>query len=178
MNCSKTRRLLSAYCDAELPAERRAAVRRHLQGCEDCRALVDGFKHLAVLTAKWTDLQAPASLWHALAPKLTAVCETVAAATGSGDARRAQSGGVGRPAPSAIAPSAAASPRRTFKPFLEGLEDRYPLSGLFCTAGTALAPDRFASAVAVQHADRDWSASFNSAAEFTGWGSLAGVGLP
>ncbi|GEM_PF-4567724 len=182
MNCSNVRRLLSAYCDAELPAERRAAVRRHLQNCEGCRTRLDGFKNLAVLTAKWTDVQAPASLGHALAPKLKAACETVATEAGSGDPRPAQgdprpawAGAVGRPAPSAPAPSAGPSARRTFKPVIEGLEDRQTLSGLFCAAGTAIAPGPFASAVAMLRVDGDWSSSSRSAADLPGWGPFAGA---
>ena len=169
MNCSRIRRLLSAYYDAELPAERRAAVRRHLHDCEACRTLLEGFKNLAVLTATWTDVQAPASLGHALADKLKAACATIAAEAGSRDPRPAQdprpaeAGGAGRPAP-----SAGASPRRTFKPFLEGLEERQTLSGLLCAAGTAIAPELFATAVASLHVDGDWSASSGSVSSTRG----------
>src|SRR5207247_10409433 len=88
----------------------------------------------------------------------------------------------GRPAPRAArpatsaarpAPSAGPSPKRTFKPVLEGLEDRQTLSGLFGAAGTAFAPDSFASAVAMLHVGGDWIASYRSAANATGWGPFA-----
>src|SRR5215475_5405520 len=79
MNCSKIRRLLSAYHDAELPAEGRKAVRRHLQKCAPCRTLLDGFKDLAALAAKWTNMQPSALLWDGLAPKLIAACDAAAA---------------------------------------------------------------------------------------------------
>ncbi len=187
MNCSNFRRLVSAYCDAELPAERRAAVRRHLQSCEGCRSLLDGFKDLAVLAAKWADVQPPASLWHALAPKLKAAAtearlEDLRTARAGGVGRpapsagAAPSAGVGRPAPSAeAAPSAGPSPKRTFKPVVEGLEDRQTLSGLLGAAGTAIAADSFASAVALLHVGEDWIASSRSAAAATFWGPIDGA---
>ena len=169
MNCSKIRRLLSAYYDAELPAPRRAAVRRHLQHCPACKTRLDGFKNLAVLAEKFADARPSESLWQALAPKFKAACETAAVAAESGDPR---------PAPIASLTEQSQkrpSPRRTFKPIVEGLEDRYPLSDLFCASGTALALGPIASAVAFLPRDGELSTSATMRADFTGWGSVAGA---
>lgn len=151
MNCSKIRRLLSAYHDAELPADGRKAVRRHLQQCASCRTLLDGFKNLAALAAKWTDMQLSASLWDGLAPKLMAACE--AAAANREEVASAAEQKSKRP-----------NPKRSFKPAIEGLEDRYALSDLLGASATAIAPEPMASAVAVLQIDGIWSAGFNSGA--------------
>jgi anti-sigma factor RsiW len=150
MNCSKTRRLLSAYHDAELPAERRAAVRRHLQKCQACRTLLNGFKNLAALAGKWIDVQPSASLWNSLAPKLMSACDAAAAAVpekvGSVTEQNQK-----RP-----------NPKRCFKPVIEGLEDRYALSDLLGAWPTAIAPEPMVPAVAMLNVDGNWSAGFNS----------------
>src|SRR5262245_15009683 len=151
MNCARVRRLLSAYYDAELPAERRAAVRRHLQGCTDCRSQLDGFKNLADLTAQWTDVQPAASLWRQLAPKIRAACEAAAAEAIAALTEQNQK-----------LPGA----RRTFKPALEGLEDRYALADLLCTSAAAVAPAAIAASVAVLRVVGDCSSSMGSAAAY------------
>jgi anti-sigma factor RsiW len=151
MNCSKIRRLLSAYHDAELPAEGRKAVRQHLQKCAACRTLLDGFKNLAVLASKWTDVQPSAALWDGMAPKLMAACE--AAAANHEEVASAAEQKPKRP-----------NPKRSFKPVIEGLEDRYALSDLLGVSATAIAPEPTASAVTMLQIDGNWSAGFNSAA--------------
>jgi anti-sigma factor RsiW len=148
MNCSKIRRLLSAYHDAELPADGRKAVRRHLQQCASCRTLLDGFKNLAVLASKWTDVQPSASLWDGMAPKLMAACE--AAAANREEVAAAAEQKPKRP-----------NPKRSFKPVIEGLEDRYALSDLLGASVTAIAPEPM-TAVASSQSDGIWSAGFNS----------------
>jgi anti-sigma factor RsiW len=148
MNCSKIRRLLSAYHDAELPAEGRKAVRRHLQQCASCRTLLDGFKNLAVLATKWTDVQTSASLWDGLAPKLMTACETAAA--NHEEVTSATEQKQKRP-----------NPKRSFKPVIEGLEDRYALSDLLGASATVIVPELM-TAVASLQSDGIWSAGFNS----------------
>jgi anti-sigma factor RsiW len=155
MKCSRVHRLLSAYYDAELTPDLRAAIRRHLQLCEDCRGLVEGFKNLSALMGMWCDVQPPAALGEALALRLQAACETAAqaevVASWSEQSEK-------RP-----------HPRRTFKPVLEGLEDRQALSDLFCTSATALAPGPSTSMLAVSHVGAAWSAvqcSMNVAGTF------------
>jgi len=151
MNCSKIRRLLSAYHDAELPAEGRKAVRRHLQKCDLCRTLLDGFKSLGALAATWTDVQPPTSLWDGLAPKLMAACD--AAAADHEEVASAAEQKQKRP-----------NPKRSFKPAIEGLEDRYALSDLLGASATAIAPEPTAPAVAMLQSDGIWSAGFNATA--------------
>ena len=150
MNCANVRRLLSAYCDLELPSERRAAVRRHLHDCELCAAALDGFKNLSALTAQWSDTQASAPPWEELAPKLmtalAAACpvnpDEVLSAS---DPKRLHTG---------VA--------RTFKPVIEGLEDRYPLSDLLYVAGATMAFTAVEPMCAYVRSDNIWSALSNT----------------
>jgi hypothetical protein len=137
---------LSAYCDLELPSEDRAAVRRHLHDCELCAAALDGFKKLSALTAQWSDMQTSSPPWEELAPKLmtalAAACparpEEVLSAS---DPKRLHTGGM-----------------RTFKPVIEGLEDRYPLSDLLYVAGATMAFTVVEPMCACVRSDSIWSA--------------------
>jgi anti-sigma factor RsiW len=47
MDCTRIRSLVSPYIDGELAAEK-AEVERHLEGCEACRALVEGERRVSV----------------------------------------------------------------------------------------------------------------------------------
>ena len=44
MRCSKARRLISDYIDHGLKMKRSSALEHHLQGCSDCRKLLEDFK--------------------------------------------------------------------------------------------------------------------------------------
>jgi anti-sigma factor (TIGR02949 family) len=48
MDCTHIRSLVSPYIDGELAAEKAAEVERHLEGCEACRALVEGERRVSV----------------------------------------------------------------------------------------------------------------------------------
>ena len=145
MQCDKVRRLMSAYYDTELPADVRSAVRRHAQLCEDCRDALDGLRKLAPLLGAWSELQPPAVLLQGLAPRLRAAC----------DLEQRHIGDQVVPAPERIPPRPSSRP--TFKPFLEGLEDRQALSDIFCSAVPALMAGPVASPAAVVYAGGDWS---------------------
>ena len=147
MLCVRVRRLLSAYHDAELPAERRSAVRRHLQGCAACRSRLDHFKNLAELTAQWSELNPAASLWVKLGLKIRSACESAAADEIAPLTDRCQK---------------LPASRRTFKPSLEGLEDRYALADLLGASAAVMAPGASATAARIVYVESDCSASFHS----------------
>lgn len=50
MECREVRRLADAFVSAELPAETMEAVALHLQGCDACRAEVEGLRRLRLAT--------------------------------------------------------------------------------------------------------------------------------
>lgn len=156
MNCGNVRRLLSAYCDAELPSERRAAVRRHVRHCESCSAALETFKKLSTLTAQWADAGPSASLWQALAPKLMAA----PAAPAEPDREKVAA------LPDANQKRAGA--RRSFKPVIEGLEDRYPLSGLLYAAGGTMVFSVIEPAPAYLRTDGVWAAAADATAGLNG----------
>lgn len=181
MNCVNVRRLLSAYCDLELPSERRAALRRHLHHCESCTAALETFKKLSTLTAQWTDVTPSASLWQTLAQKLAA------APAGPGEPKREEA--LALPELSQKRGGA----RRSFKPVIEGLEDRYPLSDLLYAAGGTivfsviepvrayLCADGISAAIADAKADlhgvavQSWPESLDAASGF--WGDFEAASL-
>lgn len=51
-----------AYLDGELTASREGAVRAHLDGCAQCRALVDELRHVSTALGAWQVEAAPAGL--------------------------------------------------------------------------------------------------------------------
>ncbi len=53
--CDESRPLLSAYLDGELPAEREATVRGHLEVCPGCRADLAALRELSVALAVRTE---------------------------------------------------------------------------------------------------------------------------
>ncbi len=46
MDCSEVRELLHSFEDAELPASERAAMARHIEGCDDCRGALNALQSL------------------------------------------------------------------------------------------------------------------------------------
>ena len=156
MNCANVRRLLSAYCDAELPSERRMALRRHLHNCEACTAALEAFKQLSTLTAKWGDVLPAAPLWQALGPKLIAELRSPAERS---------------PEEMAVLPDPnqkRVAAKRSFKPVIEGLEDRYPLSNMLYAAGATIVFSVIEPARALLRADGIWAAMADSGSAFQG----------
>lgn len=156
MNCANVRRLLSAYCDAELPSQGRTAMRQHLHNCDGCTAALEAFKKLSTLTAKWGEVQPAASPWQELAPKL------MAALAMPGEA--APDEAVALPDPN----QKRAGAKRSFKPVIEGLEDRYPLSNLWYAAGATIAFSVVEPALEFLRADGICAAMADTTAEFRG----------
>ncbi len=156
MNCANVRRLLSAYCDAELPSQGRTAMRQHLHNCEGCTAALEAFKKLSTLTATWGNVQPSAALWQALAPKL------MAARAGVSEAAAEEAAAL----PDLNQKRAGA--KRSFKPVIEGLEDRYPLSDLLVAAGATIACSVVEPALAFFRADGIWAAMSDTSAAVTG----------
>ncbi len=134
MQCTRIHRLLSAYHDAELPAEARYAVRQHLRGCDACRQALESVKSLEALGEKWAQIQAPGSLWEALAVALDTACKTAGRETAIEAAARED--------------QRRSKPRRTFKPVVEGLEDRFPPSALVGVSVLSFTPAPAAFAAA------------------------------
>ena len=72
--CQEHEMELSAFADGELEPERRMALESHLEGCEDCRAELEGFGRLASVLRE-SDAEAledfpQVSLWPAIAGAL------------------------------------------------------------------------------------------------------------
>ncbi len=63
MDCTENRTLLSAYIDGELAADRAADVKRHLEGCAECRAIYDAERRMSsVIRTQGERFRAPAHL--------------------------------------------------------------------------------------------------------------------
>jgi hypothetical protein len=125
-------------------------MRRHLHNCEGCTAALETFKQLSTLTARWADVPQAAPLWQALAPKLMAELRTPVASAPEEVAAL--------PEPN----QKRAGARRSFKPVIEGLEDRYPLSNMLYAAGTTLVLSVVEPARALFRADGIWAAMADS----------------
>jgi anti-sigma factor RsiW len=69
MKCWKTRRLLSAYLDSELPVAVAGQVRDHLAGCRQCRECERGLRRATDLLADWPDIEL-APDYEMLVPRL------------------------------------------------------------------------------------------------------------
>ncbi|MCI0684688.1 MAG: zf-HC2 domain-containing protein [Gemmataceae bacterium] len=191
MNCANVRRLLPAYGDAELSSQRRADVRQHLHHCDECAAALDGLKKLSSLMADWADLQAATSPWDHLAARLRAVAATSGQADEVGaSSHPKRAGGNGKGGNGANGNGASgngAGARRSFKPVVEGLEDRYPLSGMMVAAGVAVAVSALepaaiwsamASPVAIFHAvDPGMAQGVSAHADVTGAAGLEWGGV-
>jgi hypothetical protein len=159
-------------------------VRQHLRGCEECTGVLDGFKSLAALAAKWIDAPPPYLLRNVLTATVDAACKA-ATASGQGALRRMPSGptreAAHRPLPPPIADEpapAGAKPKRGFKPMLEGLEDRYPLTCVMGAAGIAVVLSPFASAAALRLVEQVCTADCIAAAYRNGWSSPAETAFP
>ncbi|REJ65729.1 MAG: hypothetical protein DWQ31_17480 [Planctomycetota bacterium] len=63
MNCTTTKRLISAYYDNELAADVQSELRRHLEECTKCARTVAQFQQLSRLAARLPDPTPPADLW-------------------------------------------------------------------------------------------------------------------
>lgn len=63
MDCTSTRKRLSAYHDRELPAALVADVTGHCEYCVDCRSTLVGFRRLSILAARLVDPTPPSGQW-------------------------------------------------------------------------------------------------------------------
>jgi hypothetical protein len=63
---------LSEYLDGELPADERARLDAHLQGCADCTATLIELKRVTVRARALTDRQPQSDLWPAIAERIGA----------------------------------------------------------------------------------------------------------
>jgi len=70
MNCSDTRKQLTAYLDGELDADRGTVVRGHLRTCEACRDIAEREAVLRDGLRKLEAVDPPASLWANVQAKL------------------------------------------------------------------------------------------------------------
>ena len=65
MNCKKARELiLSDYTDGECGAKAAHEVRKHLEGCENCRALEKAVKTSVIYLGAAEKAEPPAFLWE------------------------------------------------------------------------------------------------------------------
>jgi hypothetical protein len=70
MNCESVRDLLSAFYDRELPTDREAQVREHVEQCPDCARRLVEFGQLSQLTTRLRNPNAPRETWPAIASAL------------------------------------------------------------------------------------------------------------
>jgi anti-sigma factor RsiW len=61
---------LSAYLDGDLPPETRAAVERHLAGCDACAAVLEELREVIALAAELGDLPPGRELWPEIAARV------------------------------------------------------------------------------------------------------------
>lgn len=67
MNCAEVEQLLSAYYDAEIPADERAEIAEHLVNCSKCATEHAGFKRLTVMVQSLANPVPSQQLgWHQL----------------------------------------------------------------------------------------------------------------
>jgi Putative zinc-finger len=62
MNCVQARRHLPGYLDGAIASQYHISVRRHLEGCVDCREELENFRRLAVCLANVQPVNAPVDL--------------------------------------------------------------------------------------------------------------------
>ena len=72
MRCEDCRRDLTAYLDGELADERGSALRGHLRGCAECRAISDAESTLRDGLRSLPPLDPPSSLWAGVQAQLAA----------------------------------------------------------------------------------------------------------
>ena len=71
-------KLLSAYCDHELPAAERQRVQTHLQSCASCRQAYEQIKFGMALAQQMKTVAAPESLWFAVLQQNATSAKTTA----------------------------------------------------------------------------------------------------
>lgn len=59
MKCSKAQKLISPYVDNELPERGKKEFETHIQGCENCRAEMEGAQELHQLFVNTSQFEAP-----------------------------------------------------------------------------------------------------------------------
>ena len=72
MNCRDTRSRLSEYIDGELSAERRDAVRQHLEQCVECRQVASRLGRTVILLRAMDPVVPPATLADAVRKRISA----------------------------------------------------------------------------------------------------------
>lgn len=65
-------RHLSAYLDQELPPDQEAAVRRHVEGCAECRVELERLSRVKHLLSALPERTAPGDLWPSVRRALAA----------------------------------------------------------------------------------------------------------
>jgi hypothetical protein len=62
MNCREAEHRLPGYLDGAIPSRDHARVREHIESCDDCRRLLEGYRRLVVALANLERVQPPANL--------------------------------------------------------------------------------------------------------------------
>ena len=70
MNCPDVQELLSAYYDGELPDDKHADVKVHLDGCSECARQLAGFEKLSALATSVATPDPPSEIWEELERQL------------------------------------------------------------------------------------------------------------
>jgi anti-sigma factor RsiW len=71
MNCHEAQALLSAYYDHELSVQQAAAVRSHIEQCDDCARELAAFRALSGFATSLDDAAASAKSWETLSQSLS-----------------------------------------------------------------------------------------------------------
>lgn len=70
MNCSKTKELLSPFCDGELTSDVHASVESHVESCSVCAQELAEFQAMSQLARRMPDPQPAPDAWQALEARL------------------------------------------------------------------------------------------------------------
>ncbi|MGH9747250.1 MAG: anti-sigma factor family protein [Candidatus Acidiferrales bacterium] len=62
MNCKQAQRRLPGYLDGAIPSRDHARVREHIESCDGCRGLLEGYRRLVVSLANVEPVRPPADL--------------------------------------------------------------------------------------------------------------------
>ncbi|MGB9433076.1 MAG: zf-HC2 domain-containing protein [Candidatus Acidiferrum sp.] len=76
LECKQVWEHISGYLDRQLDADLLAAVKKHLESCEVCSAVLDSTRNILVLTADDRTYELPVGYSNRLHARLEAVMKT------------------------------------------------------------------------------------------------------